>query len=192
MSVESTIQFMRNEPMKNRRVQKAVRYAMAAMAATSASAAFAQEQAASSEGVDTVIVTGSRLQKNVNDASISPITSVTASDVEATGLTRLEDVLNNMPQIFAAQGSTVSNGSDGTATINLRNLGASRSLVLVNGRRLGPGTAAGNNRSDLNQIPASLIERIDILTGGASAVYGADAVAGVVNFVLNTKFEGIK
>src|SRR5258705_362339 len=94
--------------------------------------------------------------------------------------------------VFAAQNSTVSNGADGTATINLRGLGPQRSLVLVNGRRLGPGFGDGRNFSDINQIPAALIDRIDVETGGASAVYGADAVAGVVNFVLNTKFQGVR
>ena len=86
----------------------------------------------------------------------------------------------------------MSNGSNGTASVNLRGLGPQRTLVLVNGRRLGPGQGTGTNVSDINEVPAALIERVDILTGGASSVYGADAVAGVVNFVLNTHFEGIK
>jgi outer membrane receptor protein involved in Fe transport len=179
---------------KNRSVQQAVRYAIAAMAAASAPMAFAQTPpaaASANSDLTEVVVTGSRL-KVANDASISPVTSITASDLQATGLTRVEDVLNNLPMVFAAQGSTVSNGSNGTATVNLRNLGARRTLVLVNGRRLGPGSFAGSNTSDINQIPGALIERIDVLTGGASSVYGADAVAGVVNFVLNTKFEGVK
>lgn len=177
---------------KNRSVQQAVRYALAAVAAASASAVgYAQTTPAPSAGLEEVVVTGSRLRV-ANDASISPVTSVTASDLQATGLTRVEDVLNNLPMVFAAQGSTVSNGSNGTATVNLRNLGSRRTLVLVNGRRLGPGTFDGSSQADLNQIPAALIERVDVLTGGASAVYGADAVAGVVNFVLNTKFEGVK
>ncbi len=88
--------------------------------------------------------------------------------------------------------------SNGTATVSLRGLGSQRTLVLVSGTRLAPGaglSAAGNNTSsspDINQIPADLIERVDVLTGGASAVYGADAVAGVVNFMLNTHFEGVR
>ena len=94
--------------------------------------------------------------------------------------------------VFAGQNSTVSNGSDGTATVDLRGLGPQRTLVLVDGRRLGPGAGNGRNFSDINQIPTALIDRIDILTGGASAVYGADAVAGVVNFVLNTHFQGVR
>ena len=177
----------------NRNVRQAVRYAITAMAAaTTPTILHAQDQEGNAASLEEIVVTGSRLKVVINDQSISPVTSITTQDIQATGLTRLEDVLNNLPQVFAAQGSTVSNGSDGTATVNLRNLGANRTLVLVNGRRLGPGTAAGNNRSDLNQVPSQLVERVDILTGGASSVYGADAVAGVVNFVLNTKFEGVK
>lgn len=178
---------------KNSRLQQAVRYAIAAAIAASGPGAFAQTPpvAGSTATLEEVVITGSRL-KVANDASISPISSVTATEIQATGLTRVEDVLNNLPMVFAAQGSTVSNGSNGTATVNLRNLGSRRTLVLVNGRRMGPGSIGGGNTSDLNQIPASLIERIDVLTGGASAVYGADAVAGVVNFVLDTKFEGVK
>jgi len=86
----------------------------------------------------------------------------------------------------------LSNGSDGTSTVDLHDLGPQRTLVLVNGRRLGPGASDGRNFSDINQIPAPLIEKIEILTGGASATYGADAVSGVVNFIMNTHFQGVK
>src|SRR5712664_3998883 len=192
VSINSLIQ--RNQHMaKSRSLQQAVRFALAtATAAASVSGLHAQEAPAPAAApVEEVVVTGSRLS-TPNEQSISPITSVSATDLQATGLTRVEDVLNNLPMVFAGQNSTVSNGSDGTATVDLRGLGPQRTLVLVNGRRLGPGRGDGRNFSDINEIPASLIERVDILTGGASAVYGADAVAGVVNFVLNTHFEGVK
>ncbi|HUO96959.1 MAG TPA: TonB-dependent receptor [Steroidobacteraceae bacterium] len=142
-----------------------------------------------------VVVTGSRIQQSPNDVSISPVTSVTSVDIQQTGLTRAEDLLNNLPQVVAEQGSGLAISSNGTATISLRGLGSNRTLVLVNGRRLNPGGGIGLNFGsvpDINQIPADLIERADVLTGGASAVYGADAVAGVVNFVLNTKYQGVK
>ena len=129
---------------------------------------------------------------NPNSTSISPITTVSATDIQATGLTRVEDILNNLPMVFAGENTTTSNGADGTATIDLRNLGNQRTLVLVDGLRLGPGAGDGRNFSDINQIPAALISSVQILTGGASSVYGADAVAGVVNFILNTHFEGVK
>ena len=178
---------------KSRSLQQAVRFALAtATAAAGVSALYAQEAPAPAAApVEEVVVTGSRLS-TPNESSISPITSVSATDLQATGLTRVEDVLNNMPMVFAGQNSTVSNGSDGTATIDLRGLGPQRTVVLVNGRRLGPGAGDGRSYSDINEIPAALVDRIDILTGGASAVYGADAVAGVVNFILNTKFQGVR
>ncbi|MBV9620158.1 MAG: TonB-dependent receptor [Gammaproteobacteria bacterium] len=170
-----------------------MRFALAtASAAAGVTSLHAQEAPAPAAApVEEVVVTGSRLQ-TPNEQSISPITSVSATDLQATGLTRVEDVLNNLPMVFAGQNSTVSNGSDGTATVDLRGLGPQRTVVLVNGRRLGPGFGDGRSFSDLNQIPSALIERVDILTGGASAVYGADAVAGVVNFILNTKFQGVR
>jgi outer membrane receptor protein involved in Fe transport len=178
---------------KSRSLQQAVRFALAtATAAAGVSGLHAQEAPAPAAApVEEVVVTGSRLS-TPNETSISPITSVSATDLQQTGLTRVEDVLNNLPMVFAGQNSTTSNGADGTATIDLRGLGNQRTLVLVNGRRLGPGTADGRNFSDINQVPAALIERIDVLTGGASAVYGADAVAGVVNFILNTRFQGLR
>ncbi|HYL02095.1 MAG TPA: TonB-dependent receptor [Steroidobacteraceae bacterium] len=122
----------------------------------------------------------------------APVTSISATDIQATGLAHVEDVFNNLPIMFAGQNSTLAAGADGTATVDLRGLGAQRALVLVDGRRLGPGGGNGTNISDINQIPAALIQRIDVLTGGASAIYGADAVAGVMNFILNTRFQGVK
>src|SRR5580704_8570823 len=179
---------------KSRSLQQAVRFALATAAGVSAlhaqEAAPAPAEAAAP--VEEVVVTGSRLS-TPNETSISPITTVSAVDLQQTGLTRVEDVLNNLPMVFAGMNSTTSNGADGTAVVDLRGLGSQRTLVLVDGLRLGPGSAlGGRNFSDINQVPAALIERVDIETGGASAVYGADAVAGVVNFILNTHFEGVK
>jgi len=180
---------------KSRSLQQAVRFALAtAAAAAGVSALHAQEApapAATAAPVEEVVVTGSRLREP-NETAISPITTVSATDIQSTGLTRVEDVLNNLPMVFAGMNSTTSNGGDGTASIDLRGLGNQRTLVLVDGLRLGPGQGTGRNYADVNEIPAALIERVDILTGGASAVYGADAVAGVVNFILNTHFEGVK
>ena len=137
-----------------------------------------------------ILVTGTRI-KQPNLESASPVTVVGAAEVAQTGTTRVEDLVNSLPQVFAGQGSTVSNGSTGTATLNLRGLGSERTLVLVNGRRLVPGDPS-TSAADINVIPAAMIQRVDVLTGGASSVYGADAVAGVVNFVLDTEFEGFK
>jgi iron complex outermembrane recepter protein len=145
--------------------------------------------ASSSEKIEKIEVTGSRIP-SANLESPSPITTVDAQAIKADGLRSVENVLNNLPQVFAAQGANIANGATGTATVNLRGLGASRTLVLVNNRRL-PYGSPNSAAADLNQIPAGLIKRIEILTGGAGAIYGSDAVAGVVNFIMNDKFEGV-
>ncbi len=178
---------------RNQNLQRAVHLALTGSALAAAGMANAQTApAAATAPVEEVVVTGSRIALAPNQVSISPVTQVSAADLAQSGATRVEDMLNQLPQVFAAQGSTISNGSDGTAQLNLRNLGAQRTLVLVDGRRLGPGDPRGNSAQDVNQIPAELIESVEVLTGGASSVYGADAVAGVVNFKLNTHFEGVK
>ena len=148
--------------------------------------------AAQAPAADTgvIVVTGSRIA-NPNLKSISPISSITSADIKASGTVKVEDLLNQLPQVFAAQSSTLSNGSSGTATISLRNLGDTRTLVLINGRRLMPGDPS-SSAADINFIPESLLKRVDISTGGASATYGADAVAGVVNFVMDTDFTGFR
>ena len=181
---------------KNRILQRAVHAALAAAAASaSVPAAYAQTApaaaAAGASDIQEVVVTGSRIQ-SANLISASPITTVTNVDIQQSGLTRVEDILNNLPQVFAGQGSNMSNGADGTATVDLHDLGPQRTLVLVNGKRLAPGAPDGRNFTDINQIPAELIERVDVLTGGASSTYGADAVSGVVNFIMNTHYEGVK
>jgi outer membrane receptor protein involved in Fe transport len=140
--------------------------------------------------IEKIEVTGSRIPAPSLEGS-SPVTSFDAATIKVDGLRNVEDILNNLPQVFADQGGQVSNGSFGTATVNLRNLGPTRTLVLVNGRRL-PAGDPKNYATDLNQIPAPLIKRVDILTGGASAIYGSDAVAGVVNFIMNDMFEGVQ
>jgi len=186
--------------MGNTKLQYAVRAVLAAAAASAAGApAYAQTApaAASDTALQEVVVTGSRLAISPNDVSISPITSLGSLDIQKSGLVRTEDLLNNLPQVVAEQSGGTSISSNGTATVSLRGLGSQRTLVLVNGTRLAPGASLGatpqtSSSADINQIPAAMIERVDVLTGGASAVYGADAVAGVVNFVLNTHFEGVK
>lgn len=130
-------------------------------------------------------ITGTRI-RTTNEKAVSPVTSVGETDVKFQGSTKIQDVVNTLPQAFPGQNSFKSNGSNGTATVNLRGLGAGRNLVLLDGRRMGVGAA------DLNLIPTSIIERVDVLTGGSSAVYGADAVSGVVNFITKKNFEGVQ
>ncbi|HKU13637.1 MAG TPA: TonB-dependent receptor [Steroidobacteraceae bacterium] len=176
-------------------VRRAVRCALLSGAVTAfAGIAPAQaQQAAQETTIQEVVVTGSRIAQP-GLTSVSPVTAVSSEDVKIQGVTRTEDLINNLPQAFADFGGNVSNGATGAATVNLRNLGSQRTLVLVNNRRLMPGDPTQNGAAspDLNQIPAALIERVEVLTGGASAVYGADAVAGVVNFIMNDKFEGVR
>lgn len=149
-------------------------------------------QTAEDEATDdaAIVVTGSRLA-SPNLESASPVTVVSAEDIKGTGTTRVEDLVNSLPQVFAGQGANYANGATGTATLNLRGLGSARTLVLVNGRRVVPGDPS-SSAADINIIPGAMVKRIDVLTGGASSVYGADAVSGVVNFVLDNQFEGFK
>lgn len=137
-----------------------------------------------------IIVTGTRIMRPDLE-SVSPLTVVGAEEIAATGTTRTEDLINSLPQVVAGQTAFVSNGASGTGTINLRNLGTIRTLVLIDGRRVQPGDPFVVT-ADINQIPAALVERIEVVTGGASATYGADAVAGVVNFIMDRDFEGIR
>ncbi len=141
--------------------------------------------------IEELVVTGTRI-RDPNVVSSSQITTVEAEDIADRGITRVEDYLNDLPQVSPGQAITASNGASGTATVNVRNLGCARTLVLINGQRLAPGTTGGGNCADLNSIPTLLLERVEVLTGGASSVYGSDAVAGVVNFILDNDFEGFR
>jgi outer membrane receptor protein involved in Fe transport len=175
--------------VRKQQVASAVRRAlvMSAVAAVGTAA-----PAHAQENIDEIIVTGSRIQ-SANLESTTPVTQVTAADVVTQGVTRIEDLVNQLPQAFASQNVTVSNGATGSATLDLRGLGSPRTLVLIDGRRMPyGGVQAAAAAPDINQIPTAMIERVDVLTGGASAVYGSDAVAGVVNFIMKKDFEGVQ
>ena len=150
--------------------------------------------------LEEVVVTGSRIMLP-NMVSTSPIQVVTAKDIKVAGKTDISDVIMQLPQNFNNSFSDFNGRSSaltvagGLSTADLRGLGPQRTLVLVNGRRLGvadANTANPNPAPDLDQIPTSLVERIDVVTGGASAVYGSDAIAGVINFVMKRDFEGLQ
>ena len=159
-----------------------------------AAPAFAQDadegEEAAPAAEDTIVITGTRIP-SANLVATSPITTIDAGDIAGRGVIRVEDMVNALPQAFAAQGANYSNGATGTAQVNLRGLGASRNLVLLNGRRL-PFGSPRSTPADLNQVPSPLVERVEVLTGGASAVYGSDAISGVVNFILMDDFEGLR
>ncbi len=137
-----------------------------------------------------IVVTGSRIPR-LNLTAVSPVTIIKSEEFELEGATNVEEVLNQLPQVNPSQGEFFGAGATGAATIDLRGLGPGRTLVLVNGHRLMPGDPR-YPVPDVNDIPAPLIQRVEVLTGGAAAVYGSDAVAGVVNFILDTKVDGLK
>lgn len=181
--------------MKNNRfrVERRVAVATACVGLLGITAVHAQDDADAE--VTEVIVTGSRIKQNEFDAP-TPTVALSADVIQRSGTTNLTDFLRTMPALMSSEddltntGSQGYIGSTGLNLLNLRNLGEERTLVLVDGRRHVaqlPETAA----VDINTIPMDLIERVDIVTGGVSAVYGADAVSGVVNFVMKKNFEGL-
>ena len=137
-----------------------------------------------------IVITGSRLPRT-DLTAVSPVTTVDGYEFKLQGATNAEDVLNWLPQVNPSQGEFAPPGATGAATVDLRGLGAVRTLVLVNGHRLMPGDPR-YPVPDINSIPTSIIQRVEVLTGGSAAVYGSDAVAGVVNFILDTKVDGLK
>jgi len=176
----------------NNKLARAVKIACAFGAASSLSftgSVLAQQSGANEEAVEKIQVTGSRLRQ-AEFASAAPIATVGAEQFELTATVNTEQLLNTLPQVVPGLDRTSNNPGNGTATVDLRGLGTNRTLVLVNGTRAVPTTAGG--AVDINSIPTSLIKSVEVLTGGASAVYGSDAVAGVVNFILKDDFEGVE
>lgn len=168
-----------SDPGKWTKLAIAVGAASLALAAVNVTAEETEEEQVE---LETYSFTGSRIAAPEGYAQTSPVTVVTGDAIKNTGITRIEDVLNRLPSVEPAQTAFIVNGSSGTASLDLRGLGANRTLVLVNGRRM-PSGGIGSISPDVNTIPTGLIEKVEVLTGGASAIYGADAVAGVVNFV---------
>lgn len=169
---------------KLNKISAAALVSIGVMAAGPASA-----QDAAPEKLERIEITGSRI-KTIGNVSASPITSVGKEDINTTQPVAMEELVRGLPSAYPAIGPSVNNGSAGIASIDLRGLGTNRTLVLVNGKRFVPADLRGV--VDTNNVPVSLIERVDLVTGGASAVYGADAVAGVVNFVTKRNFSGVE
>lgn len=139
--------------------------------------------------IEEIVVTGTRIARPELTA-MSPFAVLGEQEIKLSNPANIENFLRTSPQFAQAIGSNTNNGNDGSATLDLRNLGEERTLVLVNGKRFVPFDYQGY--VDVSMIPVSLIERVEVITGGASAVYGADAVAGVVNFIMKDKFEGLE
>ena len=170
-------------------------------AADTATASDTTAETSGAPVMEEIVVTGSRIPVPANITATSPVQVMSSQEIEQQGLTDTTNVINRLPQIMIGPGVDLGNNSaplsapGGIATADLRGLGPQRTLVLVDGRRLGPGdpnTANPNVASDLDQVPAALIERIDVVTGGASATYGSDAIAGVINFIMKKNFEGVE
>jgi len=177
----------------NSKLTKAIRLAVVcgAASALAPTAVLAQEETIDSaeKSVERVQVIGSRIRR-AEFAANAPIVTVGEEQFELTATFNTEQLLNQLPQIVPGLDRTSNNPGDGTSSIDLRGLGSNRTLVLVDGKRTVPTGSGGV--VDINSIPTALIKNVEVLTGGASAVYGSDAVAGVVNFVLKNDFEGVQ
>jgi iron complex outermembrane recepter protein len=169
--------------------------ALAGVAIALPHAAYAQTAtpAAEEAASEAIVVTGSRIARPDLDANV-PVAVVGAIELQQDAALNVQDTLQELPQFGIGTSRTNSNFStsgNGVATLNLRSLGANRTLVLVNGRRFVSGFA-GSSSVDVNNIPTEFVERIEVVTGGASSVYGSEAIAGVVNFILKDKFDGVQ
>ncbi len=168
------------------KLRHAVRLTLLSAAALTALPAYAQDT--KGEELEMIVVTGSRIAQRDAIAE-SPILTVNAESLQASGYTTVEQYLNTLPQVVPNLSSQSNNpSSNGRAFIDLRGLGTGRNLVLIDGRRAMGSTSAGT--VDVNTIPSSLIERVEVISGGAAATYGPDAVAGVVNFIMKNSFDG--
>lgn len=174
-----------NSPQLAGTVRRILGHSLAAGATTLAIAGPAQAQ----ENLGEIVVTGTRIT-TPGAVSSSPIYSVTAAEIAFQQQPEIEKVVRLLPISMPDDGQNVNNGTAGVSTVNLRGLGAQRNLVLIDGKRLTPYNDDG--LVDLSMIPTALIERIDIITGGASAVYGSDAISGALNFVMRRDFEGVE
>ena len=169
----------------NSKLAKAIRLAVVcgAASALAPTAVLAQENDTDSaeKSIERVSVVGSRIRR-AEFAANAPVASIGAEQFELSATFNTEALLNTLPQVIPGLDRTSNNPGDGTASIDLRGLGANRTLVLIDGKRTVPTSRGGT--VDLNSIPTALIKNVEVLTGGASAIYGSDAIAGVVNFQL--------
>ncbi|MBB1472317.1 TonB-dependent receptor [Luteimonas sp. MC1782] len=189
--------FSKNTSFRRSRLSAAL---LAAIALPATGPIFAQDAASSETGsnqattdLDRVTVTGSRIAR-AGFVTPSPVTAITAEEIRATGAVNIGDLMTKLPALspnYTLGNSTRFIGTAGLGLLDLRGMGTSRTLVLVNGRRH-VGASPGSTAVDVNTIPTEWIERVEVITGGASAVYGADAVAGVVNFIMKKSFEGFE
>ncbi|MCW5569788.1 MAG: TonB-dependent receptor plug domain-containing protein, partial [Steroidobacteraceae bacterium] len=167
---------------------------LALAAVATASTGFAQ-----GEATDEVVVTGSRIARGSDFENPSPVATVSREDIEKSGYSNLQQLMEKLPAngngAFSTRGNNQDSTANGAASISLRGLGADATLVLVNGRRVAISAFAENittNFVDINSIPVAAIERVEVLKDGASAIYGSDAVAGVINIILRKDYQGLE
>ncbi|MEL7450403.1 MAG: TonB-dependent receptor, partial [Pseudomonadota bacterium] len=153
--------------------------------------ALAQDTAQTADGnsLEVVVTTGTRIQ-NQNVVAASPVTTISAEDIAVKQTPNIERVFRDLPITIPGDGENVNNGTAGQATLDLRGLGPQRMLILIDGKRLAPYDINGIVSTDV--IPINMLERVDVLTGGASATYGSDALSGAVNFIMRDNFEGFE
>lgn len=178
----------------NSKVAKAVRIAMmfgaGAAAAISAPAFSAEEESA--EDVERIEVTGSRI-KRADMEGANPVQVITRQDLVTSGITNMGDILQEIPSVAgAATNTAINNGGSGAIRVSLRGLGSNRTLVLLNGRRMVASGLGANSSVDLSTIPTAIVKRVEVLKDGASAIYGSDAIGGVVNIITRDDFEGFE
>jgi iron complex outermembrane receptor protein len=168
------------------------RHCITALASAALTLIFAGTSVAddTQEAVETVVVTGSRIPQT-GVISDSPVTVVGRQEIKFEATTHVETLLSDLPSATVDQGQIQTSNSAGIATVNLRDLGSQRTLLLIDGKRLMPGDPT-KPVADLNQIPAAMVDHVEVLTGGASATYGSDALAGAVNFIMRKDFEGLE
>ncbi|UJF20666.1 TonB-dependent receptor plug domain-containing protein [Shewanella sp. OMA3-2] len=169
-----------------------IKSALIASIAVSSSVSISALAAESTAKVERIEVTGSRIQRQDMETA-SPVTVIDAAAIKAEGFTSVDELLQAQTSMAgAAVGSSTNNGADGVAQVDLRGMGSQRTLVLLNGRRMVNSGSGANSSVDLNAIPVAMIARVEILKDGASAVYGSDAIAGVVNIITKKDFEGFQ
>lgn len=151
--------------------------------------AFGQDTGEDEESLEEIITTGTRI-RNQNVIAASPVTSIGVAEIEAKQTPNIERIFRDLPMTIPGDGENVNNGSAGQATLDLRGLGPERSLIMIDGKRLAPYDINGIVTTDV--IPINMLQRVDVVTGGASAVYGSDAMSGAVNFILKKGFEGVE
>jgi outer membrane receptor protein involved in Fe transport len=177
--------------INNKVIGKAVRLTLCAtaLATVAGQLQLAAAQVPDDAELEEVIVTGTRIQ-NQNVVAASPVTVIGQEEIELKQTPNIERVFRDLPITIPGDGENVNNGTAGQATLDLRGLGPERSLILIDGKRLAPYDIDGVVTTDV--IPINMLERVDVVTGGASAVYGSDAMSGAVNFILRKNFEGFE